>query len=180
MHPPAAKTVEWVQHLFLHYLFTYTYLFSLNIMSSNLLSACNEGDKLMDYKLLTFEFFSSICLLIYPPQFVRGFQPPSLRHRPLDPACRPLFKIFVPPPLFSFPLPFKVFQTVPSTLTQLPHALTRPNDRLWFKQISKGEFYQFNCCFISKINFNLINPFTNRFMGYFQVHIQTTVNNLFS
>ena len=67
MHPPAAKTVAWVQHLFLHYLFTYTYLFSLNIMSSNLLSASSEVDKLMDYKLLTFEFFSSICLLIYPP-----------------------------------------------------------------------------------------------------------------
>ena len=31
-----------------------------------------------------------------------------LRHPPLDPAC-PLFKIFVCPPLFSVPPPFKVF-----------------------------------------------------------------------
>ena len=31
-----------------------------------------------------------------------------LRHPPLDPAC-PLFKIFVSPPLFSVPPPFKVF-----------------------------------------------------------------------
>ena len=30
----------------------------------------------------------------------------------------PLFKIFVSPPLFSIPPPFKVFQTVPSILTQ--------------------------------------------------------------
>ena len=34
--------------------------------------------------------------------------PPFLRHPPLDPAC-PLFKIFVCPPLFSVPPPFKVF-----------------------------------------------------------------------
>ena len=34
--------------------------------------------------------------------------PPFLRHPPLDPAC-PLFKIFVCPPLFSVPSPFKVF-----------------------------------------------------------------------
>ena len=43
--PPAAKPVAWVQQWFLHYLFTYTYLFSLNIMSSNLFSAYNEDDK---------------------------------------------------------------------------------------------------------------------------------------
>ena len=66
MHPPAAKTVAWVQHLLLHYLFTYTYLFSLNIMSSNLLSACNKDDKLRDQQRLFFKTFSRICLLIYP------------------------------------------------------------------------------------------------------------------
>ena len=66
MHPPAAKTVAWVQHLLLHYLFTYTYLFSLNIISSNLLSACNKDDKLRDQQQLFFKIFSRICLLIYP------------------------------------------------------------------------------------------------------------------
>ena len=35
--------------------------------------------------------------------------PPLLRHPPLDPACPPLFKIFVSPPLFSVPPPFKLF-----------------------------------------------------------------------
>ena len=34
--------------------------------------------------------------------------PPFLRHPSLDPAC-PLFKIFVYPPLFSVPPPFKIF-----------------------------------------------------------------------
>ena len=63
----AAKIIAWDQHLFLHFLFTYTYLFSLNIMSSNLLSACNKDDKLRDHQQLTFEFFGRICLLIYPP-----------------------------------------------------------------------------------------------------------------
>ena len=33
---------------------------------------------------------------------------PLLRYPPLDPAC-PLFKIFVCPPLFSVPTPFKIF-----------------------------------------------------------------------
>ena len=64
---PAAKTVAWVQRLLLHYLFTYTYPFSLNTMSSNQLSTCNKDDKFRDHQQLTFEFFSRICLLIYPP-----------------------------------------------------------------------------------------------------------------
>ena len=67
MHPPAAKTVAWVQHLFFHSLFTYTYLFSLNIMSSNVLSAFNKDNKLRDHQQLTFKFFSRIYLLISPP-----------------------------------------------------------------------------------------------------------------
>ena len=52
-------------------------------------------------------------------QFVRGFQSP-----PLGPSCPlSLFKIFISPPLFSVPPHFKVFQTVPPTLTQPPPAL---------------------------------------------------------
>ena len=39
----------------------------------------------------------------------------------------PLFKIFVSPPLFSVPPSFKVFQTVPPTLTP-PRALIRPTN----------------------------------------------------
>ena len=40
-------------------------------------------------------------------------------------SLSPLFKIFVSPPLFSVPSPFKVTQTVPSILTQLPPALVQ-------------------------------------------------------
>ena len=58
MHPPVPKTKAWVQHLFLHYLFTYTYLLFRNIMSSNLLSACNKDDKFWDHQKLTFEFLA--------------------------------------------------------------------------------------------------------------------------
>ena len=51
------------------------------------------------------------------PQFLKGFKP-LLKHPPLNPACPPSFKIFVSTPLFSIPPPFKVFQTIPPTLTQ--------------------------------------------------------------
>ena len=87
-------------------------------------------------------------------QFVRGFQPPpsfSGTHHLTQLA--PLFKIFVSPLIFSVPLLFKVFEIVSLTLTQPLPALIRPTNLPWFKQISKGWFYQFNCCFLSKINF---------------------------
>ena len=54
------------------------------------------------------------------------------------------------------------------TLTQIPAALIRPTNLSWFKQISKGWIYQFNCRFLSKINFNLLNPFTNRLWDIFR------------
>ena len=76
------------------------------------------------------------------------------------PSLLPYFKIFVSPPLFSVPPPFKVFQTVPPTFMQIPPPLIWPTNLSWFKQISKGQIYQFNCRFLSKINFNLLNPFT--------------------
>ena len=82
-------------------------------------------------------------------QFVTGFQPSLLRHLPLEPDCN----LFIFLPLFSVPPTFKVFQTVSPTLMQPPTALIQPTNLSWFKQISKGQFYQFNCCFLSKINF---------------------------
>ena len=87
--PPAAKTVAWVQHLFLHYFFTY--LFSLNIMSSNLLWTCNKDGRLRDHQHLTFEFFSWICLLIYSPSH-------SLR---ADFKNTKLFFFVIPPPCLT-------------------------------------------------------------------------------
>ena len=79
--------------------------------------------------------------------FVKGF------------SLTPLFKTFVSTPLFSVPSPFQVFQTVPPspTLTQpsCPNRTNEPSRHIInrFKQISKGWFYQFNCRFLSKINF---------------------------
>ena len=61
----------------------------------------------------------------------------------------PLFKILVSPPFFS--VLSLLSQRVPSTLTQPLPALIRPLIN-WFKQISKGWFYQFNCRFLSKIS----------------------------
>ena len=55
----------------------------------------------------TFFIFSFMFFLIVG----KGIPAPSplfLTHPPLDPSC-PLFKIFVFPPLFSVPPPFKVF-----------------------------------------------------------------------
>ena len=66
----------------------------------------------------------------------------------------------IPPFLkFLFPLPSFLFHsllryfTVPPTHTQPPPALIRPTNLLWFKQILKELFYQFNCRFLSKFNF---------------------------
>ena len=42
-YPPAAKTVAWVQNLFLQYLFTHTYLFSLNIISQHAIKMTSLG-----------------------------------------------------------------------------------------------------------------------------------------
>ena len=74
------------------------------------------------------------------------------RHPLLDPDCPP-FKILVSPPLFFVPPSFKLFQTVPPTLMQPPTSLIQQTNRPWFKQISKGQFYEFNCHLLSKINF---------------------------
>ena len=70
---PAAKTVAWVQHLFLYYLFTYTYLFCLNIMTSKLLSACNKDNKLRDHQKLTFFIFKRISQRLPFQNFLRAF-----------------------------------------------------------------------------------------------------------
>ena len=99
-------------------------------------------------------------------QCVRDFQSPlrSLFKAPttLDPACPPLFKIFFF--LFSFqfnPL-FKVFQTVPPTLTQAAAALIQPTNPPWFKQYQKGDFTSSTLTFFQKSIFILLDLFTNR------------------
>ena len=74
----------------------------------------------------------------------------------------PLFKLFVPPPLFSAPPSFKVFWTVPFTQTQPLPALVRPTNFPCLKQISKGHFTSSTVAFHQKSVFNLLNPLTNR------------------
>ena len=75
----------------------------------------------------------------------------------------PLLKSLCPVPSFLFHSLFRYsIKTVPPTLTQIPPALIWPTNLPWFEQISKVWIYQFNCCFLSKMNFNLLNPFTNR------------------
>ena len=50
----------------------------------------------------------------------------------------------------------------PTPWPSLPSSCSNQTNLSWFKQISKGRIYQFNCRFLSKINFNILNPFTNR------------------
>ena len=87
-----------------------------------------------------------VCKGVPAPPFFKACTPwPSL---PL-----PLFKIFVPPLLFLFHPLLRHFRQFPhpQTTHYCPN-LTNPNIP-WFKQISKGQFYQFNCRFLSKISF---------------------------
>ena len=109
----------------------------------------------------SFMLYKMFFLTEHKEAIVRKVVPasPLLRHPLLDPGC-PLFKIFVSPPLCSVPPTLRYFRQFPLTLKQIPLALIWPTNLSWFKQISKGQIYQFNC--LSKINVNLLNPFTNR------------------
>ena len=78
---------------------------------------------------------------------------PFLRHPPLDPACPSFQNLCFPYPLFCSNLFSGILDSFPHPLTQPPPAVIRPSKLPWFKQISKGRFYQFNCRFLSKINF---------------------------
>ena len=87
--------------------------------------------------------------------------PPFLSHPPLDQAC-PLLKSLCPLSSFLFHPVLRCFRQFPPPSWQNPPVLILPTNLSWFKQISKGQIYHFNCHFLSKINFNLLNPFTNR------------------
>ena len=113
---------------------------------------CMKPDQL-GLQLELFRKYNDACHKL-STQFVRVPASSFSRHPTLDPACPlPFLKFFLPLPSFLFHPPFKVFLTVPPTLTQFPPALIRPTNLPWFKQISKGRFYQFNCRFLSKSNF---------------------------
>ena len=86
-----------------------------------------------------------------------GFKPPPLFKAS---TLWPTFTLFVnlfPLNSFLFHPLLRHFRLFLPTLTQ-PHNLThQPSLHIinWFKQISKGWFYQSNCCFLSKANFGL-------------------------
>ena len=105
-------------------------------------------------------------LIHFKPMFIVRKEvpalPPLFQAPTACPSLPPLLNIFVSLPLFTVPPLFKVFQTVPPTLTQIPPTLIRPTNLSWFRYTSKGRIYKSNCGFLSKINFNLLNPFTNR------------------
>ena len=80
--------------------------------------------------------------------------PLFLRHPPLDPAC------LLPFLNFWFPLPSFLFHPLLRYFTKFSPPLRNPllpqsnqPTFLWFKQISKGWFYQLNCHFLSKAKF---------------------------
>ena len=90
--------------------------------------------------------------------------PPFLRHPSIDLACAPppIFKFLCPLPSFPFHPLLRYFrQFTPPSCKSVSQPFW-PTNLSWFKQISKGWIYQFNCHFLSKTNFNLLNPFTNR------------------
>ena len=71
---------------------------------------------------------------------------------PLDPACLPpLFLKSVSPPLFSVRPSYGILDssTYPHATPYCPNPTNQPS----LVQISTGQFYQFNCRFLSKINF---------------------------
>ena len=82
-----------------------------------------------------------------------GSSPPFFQAPTPWPSLPSLFKIFFSPPLFSVPPPLRYFRQFTPALTQPSTALIQPFNLPWFKQISKRQFYQFNCRFLSKINF---------------------------
>ena len=91
--------------------------------------------KAIDWLIIYALFTQNLVLseeFLYKLIFRKGV-PPSLilRHPPLDPACTPFLKSLFPFPSFLFHPLFKVFQTVPPTLTQSPTALIRHTNLLY-------------------------------------------------
>ena len=114
--------------------------------------ACNRNwtivSKLLDtYEIKKLVKFSSKCIV---PKSVPAATPPLFFKVPNPwPSLPPSFLKSL------FPFPSFLFHLLDSS--PHPHATpycpNRWTNLPWFKQISKGRFYQFNCRFLSKINF---------------------------
>ena len=89
---------------------------------------------------------------------------------PLTQLENPFLKSLCPLPSSVPPL-LRYCRQFPPPM-QIPPALIRPtNLSWWFEQMTNIKYlrrnYQFNCWFLSKINFNLLNPFTNNRLSWF-------------
>ena len=87
--------------------------------------------------------------------------PPFFRHPPLDPVFPPFLKSLFLLSSFLFHPVLRYFRQSPPPSHNPLVSSIQPTNLSWFKQISKSLFYQFNCHFLSKSIFNLLNPFTN-------------------
>ena len=79
----------------------------------------------------------------------KGFHPPFFKApTPWPSLPHPFKNLCVSSTVLFHPL-LRYFRQFP-TLKQISPALIWPTNPFWFKQISKGPIYQFNCRFLSK------------------------------
>ena len=119
-------------------------------------ACCPAKHKNLQWSLLTLStsvlILAEVIFIVH--KFVRGFQPPPLFKAPTPwPSLTPFLKSLFYLPAFLFHPLLRYFRQFPLTFRQPPTALIWPTNLLWFKQLSKGQFYQFNCHFLSKIHF---------------------------
>ena len=81
--------------------------------------------------------------------------------------CTPFLKSLCSLPSVLFHPLLRYFRQSHPTLTKISLAIIRPINISWFKQISKGQIYQVNCRFLTKINFNILNALYGVFLGSF-------------
>ena len=109
---------------------------------------------------LSFSRYNNFCWLFIDCKGVPAPPPPLCKAPTLWPSLPPPFSKFLYPlPYFLFHLLWKYFRQFPHPHTNpsCTNPTNQPTNLSWFKQISKGWIYQFNCRFLSKINFHLSN-----------------------
>ena len=141
-----------VKHFSKGYLFSYQTFDSLDILISTQLSLVLRKFKLHqgNWHRIEVRFNESVHVkkVESVTYFLKRFQATPW------PSFTPLFKIFVPLPSFLFHPLLRYLRQFPSpSRNQPPTALIWPTYLTWFKQKSKGQFYQFNSRFLSKMNF---------------------------
>ena len=111
--------------------------------------------------LLVIKNYISILLLTIVRKGV-PVPPPFFQAPTPWPSIPPFLKSLFPLSSFLFHPVLRYFRQSPPPSHNPLVSLIQPTNLSWFKQISKRLFYQFNCHFLSKLIFNLLNPFTNK------------------